>query len=511
MLAEATSHSPAATRAQGWLWLVLAVLALSSVLILNGRPLFYFDTIGYVEQGRAALTDLGLIEPAPVAEPAATGTDGSTGTDEGTGGSAAPAPRTVDGSRSAVYAILAGMLAHLGVLEALLPLNVLAVLVAVWLPMRVARRRWGGLAPVAKLVAWPVIAAAAGSLPFYVAYLMPDTFAPVLIIVAATLAVFGRDMRWGEVALALALGGLAVTSHLSHLAIAALMVPAALFFAPLLSRRRWWLPPLLVLVIPLIGIVEQRALRVTARVVSKSEVVIKPFITARLIQDGPGLAYLERHCPDAAIATCALYAALSKSDNPRRFTSSHIIFQTSADLGSFRLMDLASQKAVSDSQTGFFRAVLTEAPVDTMLAILGNTVIQAGMVSVDMTLPTASMIRRHEGVTGLLSGRFAAGRITAGTGWLDVVTPLHEGYYLLSLLIIVALVAVPGRVPAEIRALAVLLLLGILANAVVCGGISQPATRYGARVIWLLPLAAMILILFAWPRRPGGRDGEGRP
>ncbi len=41
-----------------------------------------------------------------------------------------------------------------------------------------------------------------------------------------------------------------------------------------------------------------------------------------------------------------------------------------------------------------------------------------------------------------------------------------------------------------------MLLFGILANALVCGGISQPATRYGARVIWLLPLAATILVLF---------------
>ena len=40
--------------------------------------------------------------------------------------------------------------------------------------------------------------------------------------------------------------------------------------------------------------------------------------------------------------------------------------------------------------------------------------------------------------------------------------------------------------------LAIMVLLGILANALVCGGISQPSTRYGARVIWLLPLMVTI-------------------
>ncbi len=491
-----TTDAPAA---RGWLWLALAVLAACSVLMLNGRPLFYFDTIGYIDQGRSALADLGLTARTAGTETAA-----------GPATGAVAAPRTVDGSRSAVYAVLSGILAELGALEGLLVLNVVAVLVALWLPMRVARRRWEGLAPLPKLVALPVIAASAGALPFYVAYLMPDTFAPVLIIVAATLTVFGRDMRPGEIVLALALGGLAVTSHLSHLAIAALMVPAALLFAPILSRRRWWLPPLLVLVIPLIGLAEQRALRITAQAVAKSEVVIKPYIIARLIQDGPGLAYLDRHCPDAAIPACALHEALSRSSDPRRLTASHIVFETSANLGSFRLLDPVAQKAVSDSQTGFFRAVLSEAPVATVMAILGNTFRQAGMVSVNMTLPTASIIARHDGVSGLASGAFGGGRITADTGWLGPVTALHQAVYLAALLVIVALVLVPGRVPAEIRALAVLLCLGILANAVVCGGISQPATRYGARVIWLVPLAATILVLFALPRRrAGGTAGGG--
>ncbi len=64
-----------------------------------------------------------------------------------------------------------------------------------------------------------------------------------------------------------------------------------------------------------------------------------------------------------------------------------------------------------------------------------------------------------------------------------------------------ALVLLPRRVPGEVKALAVMVILGILANALVCGGISQPATRYGARVIWLLPMMAAILMIFAFRSR----------
>ena len=55
-----------------------------------------------------------------------------------------------------------------------------------------------------------------------------------------------------------------------------------------------------------------------------------------------------------------------------------------------------------------------------------------------------------------------------------------------------------------------MVLLGVLANALVCGGISQPATRYGARVIWLLPLTATIMMIFARRARQFDIPAEGR-
>ena len=72
------------------------------------------------------------------------------------------------------------------------------------------------------------------------------------------------------------------------------------------------------------------------------------------------------------------------------------------------------------------------------------------------------------------------------------------GALMVAVLLIVAAVLLfwPNRVPGRIKGFVVMLLLGILANALVCGGISQPASRYGARVIWLLPLGATILVLF---------------
>lgn len=479
-------------------WIAIAVLACLSVLLVNGRPLFYFDTVGYIAQGHSALWKLGFPAESPISirsgmVPSKTGGTGVAEPDL----TEIEADHTVDGSRSSVYAVLAGTLARLGFLEGLIVLNVAAVLVAVWLPMRLAARRWGLHMAMPQAVAIPIIVACFGSLPFFVAYLMPDTFAPVLLLVIATLTVFARQMRPWEMLLALALGSLAIVSHLSHLAIAAVTVPFVVLVSLFMSRRQWWLPPALVLLIVGVGFAEQSVLRSAARTLSDSEVVIKPYITARLIQDGPGMRYLETHCPDETIPTCLLYNALTWSDDPYRLTASHIVFERSARLGSFRLMTPENQKIVADNQIGFFFDVLKDAPLATTAAFVRNVFIQAGFFSIEMTLPDEHIIAQNAGVTGLLSGDFDNGRITADTSWLGVVTALQTAVYVASLIVILVLVAAPRRVPVEVKALAIMALVGILANALVCGGISQPATRYGARVIWLLPLVATILVIFA--------------
>ncbi|MEZ5778804.1 MAG: hypothetical protein R3E44_10625 [Paracoccaceae bacterium] len=481
------------------LWIAAAILSCLSVFVINGKPLFYYDTVGYIAQGHTAWQKLGYKGESPLTERWHVVEDArSSGVpSEMPDLTEIDANNTVDGSRSAAYAIISAALAQIGALEGLIALNLVAVLVAVWLPMRIASRRLGLPVSLSQAVALPIIVACLGSLPFFVAYLMPDTFAPVLILVFATIAVFSRHMKLWEILLALALGGLAIVSHLSHLAIAALMVPAVALISLVLARRLWWLAPALVLLIVGLGFSEQSILRSAARAISDSEVVIKPYITARLIEDGPGLDYLEEHCPDDAIPTCRLYTALGWSSDPWRITASHIVFETSVRLGSFRLMTPEDQKIVADNQVSFFFRVLRDRPLATVYAFARNVFVQSGWVSVEMTIPTERIIWQNSKVTGLLTGEFSHGRITRDPDWLGVVTPLQQALYLVSLVVIVALLLLPRRAPGEIKALVIMLILGILANAMVCGGISQPSTRYGARVIWLLPLAATILGIFA--------------
>lgn len=476
------------------LWLAVSVVICLSVLIANGKPLFYWDTIGYIEQGQNALHRFGFPPPAPRA--ASLPQDTAAPADATAPAADPAAPKTVDGSRSLSYSILSGALANLRLLDMLVLLHMAAVLLAVAVPLRVAARMHPTDMPVPKLMTLTLLAAGVGSMPFFVAYLMPDIFAPVMVLTIATLSVFRQQLSRGEFLMTLALGALAVVAHLSHLGVASLLVPLALIVGLSVSRKGWITLVLALAVMVGAGFAQQKVIRLAARSVVKSEVVIKPFLTARLIQDGPGWTYLKAVCPTgAAVPECPLYDRLAVPDDPWRRTASHIIFQTTQELGSFRLLSPQDQVQIARAQVGFFLRVLKAHPFATTFALLKNTAIQSSMIAIDMTIPTQNIIDQHQGVAGLMSGTFGHGRITQSTGWIAPVTFAQGIWYLLTGLVLVWLV-VATRTPKELKAFAIILVLGILVNAFVCGGISQPATRYGARIIWLVPFAATFLFLF---------------
>ena len=470
-------------------WVFAALLAMSSVLILNGRPLFYYDTVGYVDQGQTALEKLGLLERSDA---------GQAGADQVESGAKI---RTVDGSRSAFYSVLAGVANQIGLLEAILAVNVCALVGAMWLLARVVGRTTAPLRSRAALASLPLIVASLGALPFYAAYLMPDLMTPVMIISFATVAAFHRDMRKSELVAAFLIGSLALVSHLSNLGIGVLMILGVALVSLVQSRVRWWLAPVIVGAVVAVGFGQQAALRLAAEKADGASVVIKPFITARLIEDGPGYDWLRDHCPDEAVPTCALWAALQWSNDPYRLTASHIVFQKSERLGSFRLLAEADQKAVADTQLAFFKTVLLDRPVSVMVALLGNTLQQSTMVAIDMTLPFDQIISQNVRVTGAISGPLSHGRLTADLSWMGDLTQGQGIVYVSSFAVVLTLLLLPGSMSPSMRAFAVAIVLGLLANAFVCGAISQPASRYGARVIWLLPMLAALMLMVASQRR----------
>jgi len=370
-------------------------------------------------------------------------------------------------------------------------------MLALWLPARIAVRLYAPGWSVAAVTAIPVLASAFGSMPFYTAYAMPDIFAPILLLVIATLTIFARQMRLFEILLAQALGLLAVVTHPSHLLITFLMIPLSILGAVLISGRRAWTAALLVILLALGGLAERALFATAVKTVKSSEVVYQPFLTARSIEDGPGLRVLEDNCPNDEIATCALYDALQRSSDPWRLTASHIMFERSENLGSYRLLPAEIQRDIAQEQISFFFRVLRERPVALTLAFLSNTLQQANLFSVEYTIPTEKTLRQVNVISDIAPASFAEARLLGQRGALNWLVILHGVVYAVSALLIVVILVLPQKAPPlALKGFVMMILCGILVNAFVCGGVSQPSDRYGARVAFLLPVAASFIILF---------------
>ncbi len=461
----------------------LAVLACLSVFLINGGPLYYFDTGSYIRQGSVALNSL----LPPVNE---TSTTGGTYTADDDG--------TATGSRSLIYGLIIAAFFRADALFAVPVIHLAATLFAVWMLARTAGRSLDGAQNTMLMTAIPLLAAASTSLPFYIAYMMPDIFAPILLIAIAALTAFGQTMRLWELFLISGLALFCIVLHPSHLAITGLMIPFVALAA--LGRRmpgRWRATVLMVMLLT-IAAAERKAFQITVEAQMNKEVVYTPHITARLIVDGPGMDYLKDVCPDASIPTCALYEALSWSDDPYRLTPSHIIFERSSRLGSFRLLSPEEQKQVALAQRDFAKAVFLSRPIATSFALAKNGYHQIMRYSITMTIPTDVELTNARTLARLDEAQYdliQKGNLARNRAWIETIDIVHGVIYAVSFAIIVFILLRPGSVSRDMKLFALFILIGIAVNALVCGGVSQPADRYGARVMWLLPFTAAFLFL----------------
>ena len=167
-------------------------------------------------------------------------------------------------------------------------------------------------------------------------------------------------------------------------------------------------------------------------------------------------------------------------------------------MGSLRLLPETAQARIAGDQRGFFFRVLRDRPAAVLLALTRNTLRQANRNAITMTLPDQIILTSLAKSAPVLDPVIARTRLRATSPGIPALTRLHQIIYGLALL---ALVAGLGhrRVPGAIRVWVLMLLAGVLANAFICGAVSQPADRYGARVIFLLPLAVAYLMLFRSP------------
>jgi len=328
------------------------------------------------------------------------------------------------------------------------------------------------------------------SLSWFVSLILPDVLGPLLYL-SAYLLVFARGTlsRAERVSVA-AIAWWAVASHVTHLALAAGL---CVLFA-LLWLVRW--PPARVqgravcafALIVLLAAASQLALHDYLYGEPSLNGDAPPFLTARLIADGPGRWYLEQHCPEIHLALCRYVGNLpAESDeflwNPKG------IWPAAAASGDDRIRQeelpfvLGTLRAYPREEISIFAAHFWQQLSAFGLWDLG----------------------RNDWVFEAFDSALPGGKSSYQKSWqandelpLDFSSAVQYWVVITSLAAIVLFTPLLLRSgPPRFLGLSVIILPTFVANAFLTGPFSNIEERYQSRVVWLLPLLAGLL-WFHW-------------
>ncbi len=383
-----------------------------------------------------------------------------------------------------------------------------------------AAPRWGYLALMAGL-------AALTPLPFFASWIMPDVFAGVAGCGLILLLVYPDRLGPGRLAGSALLTGFGLAVHRSNLLDAAAMT---VFAAALL--RLGALPWLqvgkrvsLVGGIGLAAVLAGALVSLPIRAKAGQSIGTPPFLSARVLADGPGLAYLRRTCtgPGTPFALCAF------RDRPMR-TSDQVLWSNRRRTAVFLAANAPTRMRMEREDARFVLAVALADPWSEARASAWDAVQEFAMAYVDDPLKAqgfyvSDSFWRTTVLPRILPGAAACPRPTSCRPHVDqAVSWGLEGMGIgLSVLVLA------WRLSAsDIRAVLVrragtdwrddrvrlLTALGmtaalLVANAVACGALSGPFPRYQARLIWLAPLMAALVAIGLGLRRCG--PGPQRP
>jgi hypothetical protein len=203
----------------------------------------------------------------------------------------------------------------------------------------------------------------------------------------------------------------------------------------------------------------------------------------RMLQDGIVKKYLDEHCPQARLVLCAYKDELPR-DADEWFWGSPLFDK----LGRFAGLDAEMERIALASLAEYPLLQIKTAAIATARQLID---VRTGEGVVNSIWHTYGVIERYR--PGLTPDMRAA-RQQRGEIDFTIINRMH---YPLALACLLLLPLIGGyllrrRDVSEIGELATVCLLALLANAFVCGTLSNPHDRYGARLIWLAITAAAI-------------------
>ncbi len=330
------------------------------------------------------------------------------------------------------------------------------------------------------------------TLPWLTGILLTDIFAG-LAVLAIYLLLFGENVSIRERCALGAFVAFAAASHSATLALVAILVCVIValprrIISP--ARRGDAAVTLVLAVMTTLG----------ANAVISGRLQFTPggygIVFGRMLEDGIVSRYLDDHCPQANLKLCPFRTELPPTAD--EFLWDNGVFNR---LGRF--------DGLGDEMRSIVLGSLREYPLLQAKAALRATAMQLARVAtgegvVNTLWHTYAIMERYAPAAAPAMRRAYQQR---GELHFDLINHIHVPVALLAFALLPAVIAARWRWPQlnSLSLLAATIAVSVLANAFVCGALSNPHDRYGARLTWLAPLALM-LVPVCLRRRPLGRN-----
>jgi hypothetical protein len=380
-------------------------------------------------------------------------------------------------SRSTTF----GLYLHLGEASGFWINLGIQALATLWI-LQLTLRAFGITRP-SRLLAVGTILVLTTALPWLASMLLTDIFAGLSVLALFILVLHGNKTSIAEKILLFAFTAFAGATHSATLAILLGLCCAAWLARPWLRKR-----------IAVSGLV-QGSLTVVAGALMllatnfafSGQLAWTPggygVAFGRMMQDGIVARYLHDHCPEQELKLCPYRDELPPTADD--FLWGHSMFD---QLGRFKGMDDEMGFIVQHSLAEYPARQAEAAIVATAQQLVD---VATGEGTLKWLPHTRGIIERY--IPAQTRAMRASRQQRRGidftpVNWIDV--PVALGSMLLTLAILAS--SAWRRKLDEVTLLATTVVLALLGNAVVCGVISGPHDRYGARLVWIATLTVLI-------------------
>jgi hypothetical protein len=380
-------------------------------------------------------------------------------------------------SRSTVY----GLFAVAGWRLDFWPEMLLQAAAAVWIISLVLRVRGLRDRPLALLGTVAALAATT-SLPWIAGIVLTDIFAGTAVLALYLLLFAPAALSRRETAALVLLVGFSAATHSATLAVLMAIVAAA----GLARIYRRDLLPLVALGRGAAALALGVAMLLGTNFALSGQLAWTPggygIVFARMMEDGIVARYLDDHCPDPRLRLCPYRHKL-----PR--TADEFLWKDGpfSELGGFAGLGEEMRTIVLES--------LAEYPgeqIETAIAASAKQLVRVknGEGVVTTLFHTYGIIERYmpTAVPAMRAARQQHGEVS-----FHFLNEMQVPVALISMLLLPVIVLAGRGEYGDLRLLAATVIVALLANAVVCGVMSNPHDRYGARLAWIATFAVALV------------------